>query len=234
MNKNLFTIKNLIRALSVLLIIFFFVPSFMVSCAGENIKFSAAKAMVGIRYKGDRVSDPSIICVLLLLLPIAMLVIWCLKNAVKDKIAAIVCMACAAADLIMWIVVRIGVAANADEVYGTSKILAGFVFNIIFILIVIAANILIMLNIVPADKPLIGTADGMQPMQQPNIQQNLYQSAPWQNTYQSSPVSEAPVQSAAETEEPVQEEAAPAVCANCGAALSADTKFCTKCGTKIE
>ena len=39
-------VKNIIRLLSILLMVFFFVPSFMVSCAGYgNIKISAFKAM---------------------------------------------------------------------------------------------------------------------------------------------------------------------------------------------
>lgn len=42
-------VKNIIRLLSILLMVFFFVPSFMVSCAGYgNIKISAFKAMTGI------------------------------------------------------------------------------------------------------------------------------------------------------------------------------------------
>lgn len=201
------TIKNVIRALSVLLIIFFFVPSFMVSCSGAHVKMSAANIMVGVKYNGEKLTTASPISALLILLPIAMLVLWCLKNVLKDKIAAIACLACAAVDLIMWIFVRMGVAARADEVFGTSKVLAGFVFNIIFVLLVIAANVLVMLNILPADKPLIGASGGMQP----NMQQNTYQSAPAQEA-----------------------EAETAVCANCGAPLPAGTKFCTKCGMKTE
>lgn len=200
-----------------LLIIFFFVPSFLVSCSGANVRFSAARAMVGVRYNGEKVSEASPICVLLILLPIAMLVVWCLKNVLKDKIAAIVCLSCAGVDLIMWFIVRMGVAANAEDVLGTSKVLAGFVFNIIFVLLVIAANILVMINILPADKPLIGDNSGMQ---QPGMQQNVYQSAPQQNVYQSASTQEAPAE---ET-----------VCANCGEVLAQGSRFCTKCGSKTE
>lgn len=201
------TLRNLIRVISGLLIIFFFVPSFMVSCSGESVKFSAASAMVGVKYEGERMSDPSPLVALLLILPIAMLVIWCLKNVLKDKIASIACLACAGVDLIMWFVVRMGVAANAEEILGTSKVLAGFVFNIIFVLLVIAANVLILINMIPADKPLLEIKGGVQ---QPNMQQNTYQS---------------PTQDAA---------AQQAFCTKCGAPLTPGTKFCTKCGAQME
>lgn len=57
-------VKNIIRLLSILLMVFFFVPSFMVSCAGYgNIKISAFKAMTGIKIEGESVSDPKVICI---------------------------------------------------------------------------------------------------------------------------------------------------------------------------
>lgn len=212
MNNNGFTkfltLRNVIRALSVLLIIFFFVPSFMVSCSGESVKFSAASAMVGVKYEGEKMSEASPMVALLIILPIAILVIWCLKNVLKDKIASIIGVACAGLDLIMWFVVRMGVAANAEEIYGTSKVLAGFVFNIIFVLLVIAANVLILINLIQADKPLIGGSDVMP-------QQNMQQ-----NTYQSAPTEAAPTQSA--------------FCTKCGAPLTPGTKFCTKCGAQMD
>ena len=77
-------VKNIIRLLSILLMVFFFVPSFMVSCAGYgNIKISAFKAMTGIKIEGESVSDPKVICIIMLLLPIAMLALWCLKSVLK-------------------------------------------------------------------------------------------------------------------------------------------------------
>ena len=59
-------VKNIIRLLSILLMVFFFVPSFMVSCAGYgNIKISAFKAMTGIKIEGESVSDPKVICIIM-------------------------------------------------------------------------------------------------------------------------------------------------------------------------
>ena len=64
-------VKNIIRLLSILLMVFFFVPSFMVSCAGYgNIKISAFKAMTGIKIEGESVTDPKVICIIMLLLTV--------------------------------------------------------------------------------------------------------------------------------------------------------------------
>ena len=51
-------VKNIIRLLSILLMVFFFVPSFMVSCAGYgNIKISAFKAMTCLLYTSPSPRD---------------------------------------------------------------------------------------------------------------------------------------------------------------------------------
>lgn len=118
-------VKNIIRLLSILLMVFFFVPSFMVSCAGYgNIKISAFKAMTGIKIEGESVSDPKVICIIMLLLPIAMLALWCLKSVLKDKIAAIASGSCAVVDFIFWIALCVGVNKEATDNYCTAKVTA--------------------------------------------------------------------------------------------------------------
>ena len=149
-------VKNIIRLLSILLMVFFFVPSFMVSCAGYgNIKISAFKAMTGIKIEGESVSDPKVICIIMLLLPIAMLALWCLKSVLKDKIAAIASGSCAVVDFIFWIALCVGVNKEATDNYCTAKVTAGFIFNILFILAIVALDLLIIINVLQAEKPLI-------------------------------------------------------------------------------
>lgn len=149
-------VKNIIRLLSILLMVFFFVPSFMVSCAGYgNIKISAFKAMTGIKIEGESVTDPKIICIIMLLLPIAMLALWCLKSVLKDKIAAIASGSCAVVDFIFWIALCVGVNKEATDNYCTAKVTAGFIFNILFILAIVVLDLLIIINVLQAEKPLI-------------------------------------------------------------------------------
>ena len=226
-------VKNIIRLLSILLMVFFFVPSFMVSCAGYgNIKISAFKAMTGIKIEGESVTDPKIICIIMLLLPIAMLALWCLKSVLKDKIAAIASGSCAVVDFIFWIALCVGVNKEATDNYCTAKVTAGFIFNILFILAIVVLDLLIIINVLQAEKPLIRQKmmNGYQGMPQQNMYGNVpppqqgelsggQPMPPQQGQFQSQPV---------QPQQPVQP-----VCSKCGAPLVAGNKFCTKCGNPV-
>ena len=180
-------VKNIIRLLSILLMVFFFVPSFMVSCAGYgNIKISAFKAMTGIKIEGESVSDPKVICIIMLLLPIAMLALWCLKSVLKDKIAAIASGSCAVVDFIFWIALCVGVNKEATDNYCTAKVTAGFIFNILFILAIVVLDLLIIINVLQAEKPLIRQKmmNGYQGMPQQNMYGNV---PPQQGQFQGQP-----------------------------------------------
>jgi len=189
-------VKNIIRLLSILLMVFFFVPSFMVSCAGYgNIKISAFKAMTGIKIEGESVTDPKIICIIMLLLPIAILALWCLKSVLKDKIAAIASGSCAVVDFIFWIALCVGVNKEATDNYCTAKVTAGFIFNILFILAIVVLDLLIIINVLQAEKPLIRQkiVNGYQGMPQQNMygnvppQQGQFQGQPQQGQFQGRP-----------------------------------------------
>ena len=215
-------VKNIIRLLSILLMVFFFVPSFMVSCAGYgNIKISAFKAMTGIKIEGESVTDPKIICIIMLLLPIAMLALWCLKSVLKDKIAAIASGSCAVVDFIFWIALCVGVNKEATDNYCTAKVTAGFIFNILFILAIVVLDLLIIINVLQAEKPLIKQKmmNGYQGMPQQQGQFQGQPMPPQQGQFQSQPV---------QPQQPVQP-----VCSKCGAPLVAGNKFCTKCGNPV-
>ena len=234
-------VKNIIRLLSILLMVFFFVPSFMVSCAGYgNIKISAFKAMTGIKIEGESVTDPKVICIIMLLLPIAMLALWCLKSVLKDKIAAIASGSCAVVDFIFWIALCVGVNKEATDNYCTAKVTAGF---ILFILAIVVLDLLIIINVLQAEKPLIRQKmmNGYQGMPQQNMygnvppQQGQFQGQPMppqqQGQFQGQPM---PPQQGQFQSQPVQpQQPVQPVCSKCGAPLVAGNKFCTKCGNPV-
>ena len=242
-------VKNIIRLLSILLMVFFFVPSFMVSCAGYgNIKISAFKAMTGIKIEGESVTDPKIICIIMLLLPIAMLALWCLKSVLKDKIAAIASGSCAVVDFIFWIALCVGVNKEATDNYCTAKVTAGFIFNILFILAIVVLDLLIIINVLQAEKPLIRQKmmNGYQGMPQQNMYGNVppqqgqfqgqFQGQPMppqqQGQFQGQPMP--PQQQGQFQSQPVQpQQPVQPVCSKCGAPLVAGNKFCTKCGNPV-
>ena len=249
-------VKNIICLLSILLMVFFFVPSFMVSCAGYgNIKISAFKAMTGIKIEGESVTDPKVICIIMLLLPIAMLALWCLKSVLKDKIAAIASGSCAVVDFIFWIALCVGVNKEATDNYCTAKVTAGFIFNILFILAIVVLDLLIIINVLQAEKPLIRQKmmNGYQGMPQ----QNMYGNVPQQGQFQGQPMppqqqgqfqgqpmppqqqgqfqgQPMPPQQGQFQSQPVQpQQPVQPVCSKCGAPLVAGNKFCTKCGNPV-
>ncbi len=104
--KNNF--KTALKALALLLIILFFVPSFAVSCSGQTFNVSAFSAMGG--YESDtlgQVSNPQPILIVLLLLPIAMGVIMFLKQLVnEEKKQSLVMLILGVVDFIGWIIFR--------------------------------------------------------------------------------------------------------------------------------
>ena len=249
-------VKNISRLLSILLMVFFFVPSFMVSCAGYgNIKISAFKAMTGIKIEGESVTDPKVICIIMLLLPIAMLALWCLKSVLKDKIAAIASGSCAVVDFIFWIALCVGVNKEATDNYCTAKVTAGFIFNILFILAIVVLDLLIIINVLQAEKPLIRQKmmNGYQGMPQQNMygnvppQQGQFQGQPMppqQGQFQGQPMppqqqgqfqgQPMPPQQGQFQSQPVQpQQPVQPVCSKCGAPLVAGNKFCTKCGNPV-
>ncbi len=225
----------------------------MVSCAGYgNIKISAFKAMIGIKIEGESVSDPKVICIMMLLLPIAMLVLWCLKSVLKDKIAAIASGSCAIVDFIFWIALCVGVNKEATDNYCTAKVTAGFIFNILFILAIVVLDLLIIINVLQAEKPLIRQKmmNGYQGMPQQNMygnvppqqgqfqgqpmppqQQGQFQGQPQQGQFQSQPVQ--PQQGQFQSQPVQPQQPVQPVCSKCGAPLVAGNKFCTKCGNPV-
>ena len=166
----------------------------------------------------------------MLLLPIAMLALWCLKSVLKDKIAAIASGSCAVVDFIFWIALCVGVNKEATDNYCTAKVTAGFIFNILFILAIVVLDLLIIINVLQAEKPLIRQKmmNGYQGMPQQNMYGNV---PPQQGQFQGQPM---PPQQGQFQSQPVQpQQPAQPVCSKCGAPLVAGNKFCTKCGNPV-
>lgn len=239
--RNYITAKNVSRLASLLLIIFYFVPAFTF-----DIFFTYRLSAYTYTFEGHSFGG-----ILYLLLPIAMLVMWCLKSVLKDRIAALICGCCAIADFLGWLLLI----SAARRAYYYSN--AGLVFNILFLLIVIVANVLMFLGVVQPeacllDRSAYGKAgnpfanmnnqmngfQGQQPYQnmpqgqQPyqstvqGQQMNVFQSAPQgqqMNTYQSAPQGQ-----------PAPGQAPAPVCPKCGRQVVVGDKFCMNCGNPIE
>ncbi len=193
-------IKHIVQILALIAAILFFVPTMCVSCSGIDIRVSGAKIMTGISLYGEKISDPVPIVILSLLLPLGAAAVWFIKKGGRERLIAILSAVMALIDFILWIVVRTRVKAVAVENYCTCKVNAGYVILLIILILLMAANVMIMLGAVSAESSLTGaggtdpggTPQGKPP--DPGDQQNRI------------------------------------FCPNCGAALAPGSKFCGKCG----
>lgn len=104
--KKQVSLKNLIRLVTLLIMVIFFMPTFLVSCSGRDLEVGAARTMTGYSFQGEKVIEPHLICVIFIFLPIIILGIWFLKGMVTDKIKALVTAVGALADIIMWIIFK--------------------------------------------------------------------------------------------------------------------------------
>ena len=157
--KSLSTVKNVINVLAVLVVVFFFCPTFLVSCSGEDIRVSAMGTVGGIKLHGEKISNAYPLLLICLLLPVAILVIMYLKKFTESK-TAIITAACAAADFIIWLIFRSEVKKAAEEAYCKYKCTAWFVLNIIALIIIILLASLVVAKVLQFDTDLTEFAAG--------------------------------------------------------------------------
>jgi|GEM_PF-6025168 len=85
-------LPSIYRVISVVFIIFFFVPMFVVSCGDKTANVNAAHAMIGYSEKtfyGSQRVDPQLALILLLLLPVAGLAISIWQRKLPKLIALV-------------------------------------------------------------------------------------------------------------------------------------------------
>ena len=172
------TLKNIFRALAALMIIFFFIPSFIVSCSPGGyideddvvIKVSALKGVTGIMLDGERVSNPSPVLVLLLILPILIIVYTFVRKMIpipvaphlREMIDAGMIAFLTLLDLIIYFAFRSGTAAKALESYCEFKVTGAFVFNVILHIILMIMTVPMYLQIAQVDSPFMEVIHGFQ------------------------------------------------------------------------
>ena len=148
--KEQVTVRNIIRAISVILAVLFFVPSFMVSCSGQSVNITGITALTG-NVNSQNVTSPKPGAILILLIPAGIFAVWCLKSKLNAKYASIITLSAAGVDFILWLVFRGEVASVAQANYCQYKVLGGFVFSILFLLILIAIAICVLLGFLQTD-----------------------------------------------------------------------------------
>lgn len=151
--KPRFTVKNILRILTVLCMIFVFCPAFLVSCSGQDVNVNVMTAVEGVKAYGETVVKPQPLMLLCLLLPIAVMVLLFVKKF-AEKLNSTIILGCTAVDLVIWFVFRGAVKKIAEENYCTFKTTPWFVLNVIAMLLIIIVNALILLGKMQMDTDL--------------------------------------------------------------------------------
>lgn len=223
--KSVFTVKNVLRAFALLVIIFAFCPSFLVSCSGQEINVNVMTAVKGYSSYGETIVKPHFIMLLCILIPVAILVLLFVKKFTDEKTAAIILIS-AACDFVIWLIFRNKVKAFAEESYCDFETTAGFWFNIISLLLLVVFSAAVVLKKLQMDSDLLsllsggGTKDALNQMSKAVGQMS--------NT-----VSKMAADVVSNVGNKPSNANTIGFCSKCGSAIPYGCKFCTSCGTAV-
>lgn len=161
--KSLLTVKNILRLLSLLLLIIVFCPTFLVSCSGQKVDVSVMTAVGGVEAYGERVSDPHPIMLICLIIPIVMLVLLFIKKFNGKKTGMILAL-CGVADFIIWLIFKAAVKGVAEENYCSFETTGWFTVNIFVLIAIIIISALIYLGMLSLDPAI---EQGVKPAPKP-------------------------------------------------------------------
>lgn len=222
--KSFVTVKNVIRVLSLLCLIFVFCPSFLVSCAGKEINVSVMTAVRGVEVYGETVTDPYPLMIVCILIPIVIFAIFFIKQ-LTEKSSAITVLACGAVDVVLWIVFCVKVKRIADDNGCDFKVLPWYVINMIVLILIVAAALFVVLKVLKLDSNLIAFFTG----EEKKDALNQMASAVKQMSASVSAMAGSVAATAGnkDTADNI------GFCNKCGKPLKYGNKFCTACGAPI-
>lgn len=223
--KSVFTVKNVLRVLSLLCIIFVFCPSFLVSCSGQNVNVSVMTAVGGVSAYGEKVVDPHPIMLICLLLPAAALALLFIKKFADKQTAAII-LVCSAIDLVIWLIFRSSVKKFAEESYCSFKTTGWFVINIIALIIMILFAALVAAGMMGIDADLIAIVSG-------GGTQNVLNQMSSAMNQMSNTVTQIAGNVTNNISNKTSKEDIIGYCAKCGSGIIYGCKFCISCGTAV-
>lgn len=152
--KTYATVKNVLRLISVILIAIFFLPTFLVSCSGQDIEISAKTIMAGYSIRGEEVIEPHAMCVIFFFIPIALLVIWILKNKLSLKKTALISSILGILDFFLWIYLKSSVKEAALDNSCTFKTTGWFLINQILLILLSILSVGIYFNYISIDSDI--------------------------------------------------------------------------------
>ena len=141
-NKNatgFATVRNVLKILAALGVVFAFCPSFLVSCMGEDMKIDVTTGIQGIP---DFDINGSPFLVLCILIPIAVLVLLFIKK-IAQKTSATIILIATFLDFLIWIIFRNQVKKLAEGNGCGFKCTTWFWIDMIVLVLIILATALV-------------------------------------------------------------------------------------------
>lgn len=220
-----FTMRNVLRVLATLCVIFVFCPSFLVSCSGQSVNVSVMTAVKGVSESGQQIEDPHPLMLVCLLLPIAILALLFIKEF-ADRKAAVVILGCSAVDIVIWLKFRSSVKKFAEENYCSFETTRWYVMNMIVLILIILLTAIVALSKMKLDADLIAIFSG-------GGTQNVLNQMSSTMSQMSSAVTQIAGNVANNADGKISKENVIGYCAKCGSAITYGNKFCALCGTPI-
>lgn len=223
--KSVLTIKNILRVLSLLCIVFVFCPSFLVSCSGQDMNVNVMTAVGGVEMYGDKVVDPHPVMLMCLLIPVGILVLLFIKKFTDHK-SSLIIMICAVVDFVIWLIFRSSVKKIAEENYCSFKTTGWYVINIIALILIILLSIMVLLAKWQLDAELTevllggGTKETLDKMSETMSQM-------------SSTVIQLAGNASTNIGNKMKKEDTIGFCSKCGSPIQYGCKFCASCGTAV-
>lgn len=141
--KTKFTVRRLMRTLSILCFIFCFCPSFLVSCGGESTGINVMTAVKGITAQGHRFAEPQPAMVLCYIIPLLIIIVLSLRNWPEYK-AAILVLFSADVDTVYWIIFWASTRRSVEEAGYAFEVTRWFVCNMISLAAIIVLSVLVL------------------------------------------------------------------------------------------
>ena len=139
------TVKNVLRVLAILCIVFVFCPAFLVSCTGKEIEIGVMTAVNGIDAYGEQVVEPQPIMLVCLMLPLLVLGVSFLKK-LGDSIIAGIILGVTVADLVVWYTFKTTVQEKAEEAYCSFAATEWYYINMLILILMLILSVLLLLK----------------------------------------------------------------------------------------
>ncbi len=227
-------LKLIIRIVCVLLMVFFFIPSFVVSCAGQDRYVSECTSSFGYYAYEEWIAPPLIWPLLLFNIPVAIMVLSFIKK-IKERLYGLISSGLGTIQMILTIILCAVVAHWAAENMFEFRVLFGFVMNLILDIILISVSGFMLYSTI--NPKINDIADGKVTEivgKVKNVTKDIGAKVNVDSQPAGNPNSSIPEIATASNNQPLSETkvdlSSSWFCTKCGTKNGADHNFCSKCG----